>query len=242
MAQGSLVGIVAVRTRSYGGCSYVAANIGRVQEGNCRLQLAAAFTAGPYERSKPVTVSTCLTALERHLRHLVEQRSSPSTDSKQEDNSAALSTSQFSAVASSGDYSASVSDGYQSVTTCNGTSSLASTAGMNSIAVSKGSSSMASCTGKQSVALAGVDHSSASVTGSNSIAIATDYETAARGCLGSWLVLAERSEHKTLLGVQAVKVDGELIKPNIYYKLEGGKVVEAESLGGSEYTSFFPCN
>ena len=87
MAQGSLVGIVAVRTRYYGGCFYVAANIGRVHEGNCRLQLSAAFTAGPYERSKPVTVSTCLTVLERHLRRLVEQRSSQSTDSKQEDDS-----------------------------------------------------------------------------------------------------------------------------------------------------------
>lgn len=87
LAQGSMIGIVAVRTRYYGGCFYVAANIGRVREGNCRLQLSAAFTAGPYERSKPVTVSTCLTVLERHLRRLVEQRSSQSTDSKQEDDS-----------------------------------------------------------------------------------------------------------------------------------------------------------
>lgn len=87
LAQGSMIGIVAVRTRSYGGCSYVAANIGRVQEGNCRLQLAAAFTAGPYNRSRLVPVSKCLDLLERRLKRLVDQRSSQSTDSDQEDDS-----------------------------------------------------------------------------------------------------------------------------------------------------------
>lgn len=49
----------------------------------------------------------------------------------------------------------------------------------------------------------------------------------ARGALGCWLVLTERDDDWLILGVQAVKVDGENIKADTWYELRGGKVVEA---------------
>jgi hypothetical protein len=46
--------------------------------------------------------------------------------------------------------------------------------------------------------------------------------------LGCWLVLTERDDEGHILGVQAVKVDGESIKADTWYELRGGKVVEAK--------------
>ena len=50
----------------------------------------------------------------------------------------------------------------------------------------------------------------------------------ARGALGCWLILTERDDDGHILGVQAVKVDGENIKADTWYELCGGKVVEAK--------------
>ena len=54
------------------------------------------------------------------------------------------------------------------------------------------------------------------------------YGCKARGALGCWLVLTERDDDWHILGVQAVKVDGENIKADTWYELHGGKVVEWE--------------
>ena len=41
-------------------------------------------------------------------------------------------------------------------------------------------------------------------------------------------MLTERDKGNHVLGVQAVKVDGETIKEDVFYTLSGGKVREAE--------------
>jgi hypothetical protein len=59
-------------------------------------------------------------------------------------------------------------------------------------------------------------------------------ESRARGALGCWLVLTERGEWDSnaglspIIGMKAVKVDGKEIKPDTWYELKDGKVVEAE--------------
>lgn len=71
----------------------------------------------------------------------------------------------------------------------------------------------------------------ASATGEESVAAALGISCKAKGSLGCWLVLAEWAQddeynwHRT--DVQCFKVDGETIKPNIWYKLKNGKIVEA---------------
>ena len=59
-------------------------------------------------------------------------------------------------------------------------------------------------------------------------------DSKARGALGCWLVLTERGEWDDtdelypIVGMKAVKVDGQEIKPGTWYMLKGGQVVEVK--------------
>ena len=86
--------------------------------------------------------------------------------------------------------------------------------------------SPAATSGDKSTAATSGDYSTAVVEGKESIALAGGYKSKAKGALGCWLVLAERDEGDHILGVKAVKVDGVQIKPDTFYILEDGKVVE----------------
>ena len=89
----------------------------------------------------------------------------------------------------------------------------------------------ASATGVRGAASATGWQGAASATGEESVAAALGISCKAKGSLGCWLVLAEWAQddeynwHRT--DVQCFKVDGETIKPNIWYKLKNGKIVEA---------------
>ena len=87
-------------------------------------------------------------------------------------------------------------------------------------AATSGDRSTAATSGYKSIAVAG---------GHESIAVAGGYQCRARGALGCWLVLAERDHTGHILGVQAVRVDGDTIRADTLYVLRGGKVVEVES-------------
>jgi hypothetical protein len=63
------------------------------------------------------------------------------------------------------------------------------------------------------------------------VAIVTGKDSKARGALGCWLVLTERDGDWHIVGMQCVKVDGEVIKPDTWYGLVGGQVIEK---GGEE--------
>lgn len=91
-----------------------------------------------------------------------------------------------------------------------------------------GNWSAATNTGYRSAATNTGDRSAATVEGKESIAVVTGYESKAKGALGCWLVLTERDDSLHILGVQAVKVDGEAVKPGVFYAMIDGKVVEAD--------------
>ena len=99
-----------------------------------------------------------------------------------------------------------------------------------SAATNTGDCSAATNTGDRSAATNTGDRSAAEVSGEESIAIVTGKDSKARGALGCWLVLTERGEWdgKTypIIDVRAIKVDGEEIKPNTWYGLKDGNVVE----------------
>lgn len=75
------------------------------------------------------------------------------------------------------------------------------------------------------------NRSAATVDGKESIAIVTGVDSKASGAIGCWLVLTERGgwngDTYPIKEVRAVKVDGAAIKPEVFYKLENGEVVEA---------------
>ena len=94
-----------------------------------------------------------------------------------------------------------------------------------------GDQSAATNTGNRSAATNTGDWSAATVEGKESVAIVTGIDSKASGVIGCWLVLTERDgwngETYPIKEVRAVKVDGEAIKPGVFYKLQNGEVVEA---------------
>lgn len=70
----------------------------------------------------------------------------------------------------------------------------------------------------------------ASATGMESVAAALGIDSKAKGALGCWIVIAEWERDKEFnwhrKDVQCFKVDGENIKPDTWYKLKNGDIVE----------------
>ena len=95
-----------------------------------------------------------------------------------------------------------------------------------------GDQSAATNTGYRSAATNTGNQSAAEVTGKESIAIVTGKDSKAKGSIGCWIVLTERGEWDgnayPIKEVKAVRVDGEIIKPDTYYKLINGEVIPCE--------------
>ena len=112
-----------------------------------------------------------------------------------------------------------------------GNRSAATNTGYYSAATNTGNRSAATNTGDRSAATNTGNYSAATVDGKESIAIVTGVDSKASGAIGCWLVLTERGDWNgdtyPIKEVRAVKVDGEAIKPGVFYKLENGEVVEA---------------
>ena len=154
--------------------------------------------------------------------------------------SAATNTGNWSAATNTGNRSAATNTGYRSAATNTGDRSAATNTGNRSAATNTGYRSAATNTGDCSAATNTGDcsaatntgyRSAATVEGKESIAIVTGIDSKASGAIGCWLVLTERDgwngETYPIKEVRAVKVDGETIKPGVFYKLQNGEVVEA---------------
>ena len=146
--------------------------------------------------------------------------------------SAATNTGNRSAATNTGDFSAATNTGSWSAATNTGNYSAATNTGNYSAATNTGDFSAATNTGDFSAATNTGNRSAASVEGKNSIAVVTGKDSKAKGALGCWIVLTERGdwngETYPIKEVKAFKVDGEVVKPDTYYKLVDGKAVEIE--------------
>ena len=86
-------------------------------------------------------------------------------------------------------------------------------------------------TGDRGAASATGYSGAASATGKAGIALAAGVECKAMGALGCWIVLTERvwdevEKYYRIKEVRALEVDGVNIKPEVWYMLEDGKVIE----------------
>ena len=131
-----------------------------------------------------------------------------------------------------GDRSAATNTGDRSAATNTGDQSAATNTGNQSAATNTGYQSAATNTGNQSAATNTGNRSAAKVEGKESIAIVTGMDSRACGALGCWIVLTERGEWNgetyPIKEVKAVRVDGKTIKPNTWYKLKDGQIIETE--------------
>ena len=144
-------------------------------------------------------------------------------------NDKVTNTGYRSASTNTGDRSASTNTGYQSASTNTGYRSASTNTGDQSASTNTGYRSASTNTGDRSASTNTGDQSASTVSGEDSVAIVTGINSKARGAKGCWLVIAEYKETPTewkLIDIQSIKVDGEKIKADTFYKLIGGKFVE----------------
>ena len=140
--------------------------------------------------------------------------------------SAATNTGYRSAATNTGWRSAATNTGWRSAATNTGEQSAATNTGWRSAATNTGYRSAATNTGNQSAATNTGNGSVATVEGQESVALAMGYQSRAKGALGCWLVLAEwDAAGKHIQDVQSVRVDGERIQANTWYRLKQGQFV-----------------
>ena len=120
----------------------------------------------------------------------------------------------------------------ESTAATSGDESTAATSGYRSTAATSGYESTAATSGYRSTAATSGDRSTAIVEGEDSVAIALGARSKAKGALGCWLILAEWEENDDGMyrkDVKCFKVDGEIIKADMFYMLEDGEAVLVDS-------------
>ena len=141
-------------------------------------------------------------------------------------------TGDCSAATNTGDCSAATNTGNRSAATNTGDCSAATNTGNRSAATNTGYQSAATNTGYQSAATNTGNRSAAEVSGKDSVAAVFGYESRAKGALGCAIVVAERGdwngETYPLIGIKAAIVDGDTIKPDVWYTMKDGEFVEAK--------------
>ena len=140
--------------------------------------------------------------------------------------------------------------GYQGAASATGEQGAASATGYRGAASATGYQGAASATGNQGAASATGDQGAASATGYRGAASATGYQGAASatgkacvalsagiygkvmGEVGNAIVCVERGnwdgETYPIKSILSAIVDGEIIKPNVWYTVKNGKWVEVE--------------
>ncbi len=144
---------------------------------------------------------------------------------------AASATGYRGAASATGYSGAASATGYSGAASATGDRGAASATGDRGAASATGDSGAASATGDSGAASATGDSGAASATGKAGIALAAGLECKAMGALGCWIVLTEREWDKDgnyhrIKEVRALEVDGVNIKPEVWYMLKEGKVIE----------------
>ena len=121
--------------------------------------------------------------------------------------------------------------GYSGAASATGDRGAASATGYSGAASATGYRGAASATGDSGAASATGYSGAASATGKAGIALAAGLECKAMGALGCWIVLTEREWDKDgnyyrIKEVRALEVDGVNIKPEVWYMLKDGEVIE----------------
>ena len=132
-----------------------------------------------------------------------------------------------SKLAASGNWSQLAASGDSSQLAASGDSSQLAASGYESRIAASGYESWIAASGNWSQLAASGDGSRIAASGAHSIAAAIGKNSAASASLGSWIVLAEFNSDGEPICVKAAQIDGEKLKPNVFYKLNGGEFVEA---------------
>ena len=151
------------------------------------------------------------------------------------DYGASSATGNCGASSATGDYGASSATGYKGASSATGYKGASSATGDYGASSATGNCGASSATGYKGAS---------SANDSESVAVAWGYKGKAMGVIGSHIVLAEwkyigskeddrydRAEQEAweFVGAKMFRVDGEKVKPDTWYRLENGELVEVEN-------------
>ena len=134
----------------------------------------------------------------------------------------------WSKLAASGYESQLAASGYGSQLAASGYWSKLAASGDESQLAASGYGSQLAASGDESKLAASGDESKLAASGANSVAAAIGKDSMVSASLGSWIVLAEYDRQGKPLCVRAAQIDGEKLRPNVFYKLKDGEFVEAK--------------
>ena len=103
----------------------------------------------------------------------------------------------------------------------------AAASGWSGNAAASGVSGNAAASGESGTASVTGPYGKASALGEQCLAVAWGQDSLARGAVGNWIVVSERDDDGNIIDAKIVKVDGDTIKADTWYKLANGEIVEA---------------
>ena len=108
-----------------------------------------------------------------------------------------------------------------------GYKSTGAASGNWSTGAASGDCSTGAASGNWSTGAASGNYCKAEALGKDSIAVANGVHSKARGAMGCYLVLTEYADDGNMICAKMSKVDGKIIKENVWYTLKNGEFVEA---------------
>ena len=130
--------------------------------------------------------------------------------------------------AASGDCSTGAASGNWSTGAASGDCSTGAASGNCSTGAASGYKSTGAASGDCSTGAASGKYCKAEALGKDSIAVANGVHSQARGAMGCYLVLTEYDDDGNMICAKMSKVDGKIIKENVWYTLKKGEFVEVQ--------------
>ena len=141
---------------------------------------------------------------------------------------AASATGTRGAASATGERGAASATGERGAASATGTSGAASATGERGAASATGWSGAASATGESGAASATGERGAASATGVGCVAMATGFCGRVMGEIGNAVVCVERKKNGEIAAILSAVVDGETLKPSVWYTVQNGEWVEVQ--------------
>ena len=141
---------------------------------------------------------------------------------------AASATGVRGAASATGERGAASATGWSGAASATGESGAASATGESGAASATGWSGAASATGERGAASATGARGAASATGNGCVAMATGFYGRVMGEIGNAVVCVERKTNGDIAAILSAIVDGETLKPGVWYTVKNGEWVEVQ--------------
>nr|DAL33804.1 MAG TPA_asm: hypothetical protein [Caudoviricetes sp.] len=145
-----------------------------------------------------------------------------------DESGAASATGWRGAASATGERGAAPATGERCAASATGERGAASATGVSGAASATGERGAASATGESGAASATGERGAASATGKGCVAMATGLYGRVMGEIGNAVVCVERNTNGEIASILSAIVDGETLKPGVWYTVKNGEWVEVQ--------------